>query len=158
MTEAGEAPEFIARRIMICAAEDVGLADPQALVVAVAAAQAVHYVGWPEARIILAEAAVYVATAPKSNAAYMGINAAIAEVKDKPFSGVPIHLRDASYKGAKSFGHGKGYKYPHDYPGHYVPQQYLPENLKDARYYQPSGNGREARIREILENIRNRKM
>ena len=158
MTEAGEAPEFIARRIMICAAEDVGLADPQALVVAVAAAQAVHYVGWPEARIILAEAAVYVATAPKSNAAYMGINAAIADVKDKPFSGVPIHLRDASYKGAKSFGHGKGYKYPHDYPGHYVPQQYLPENLKDARYYQPSGNGREARIREILENIRNRKM
>lgn len=157
MTEAGESPEFIARRIMICAAEDVGLADPQALVVAVAAAQAVHFVGWPEAQIVLAEAAVYIATAPKSNAAYMGIQAAIKDIKDKPFSGVPIHLRDANYKGAKSFGHGKGYKYPHDYPGHYVVQQYLPENLKDVQYYFPSGNGREARIQEILKNIRNRK-
>lgn len=158
MTEAGENPEFIARRIMICAAEDVGLADPQALVVATAATDAVHYVGWPEARIILAEAAVYVATAPKSNSAYMGINAAIADLKNKPFSGVPMHLRDASYKGAKSFGHGKGYKYPHDFPGHYTPQQYLPDELKDAAYYHPGNNGREARIREVMENIRSLKV
>ncbi|MDO4731941.1 MAG: replication-associated recombination protein A [Bacillota bacterium] len=157
MTEAGENPEFIARRIMICAAEDVGLADPQALVLATAAADAVHHVGWPEARIILAEAAIYVATAPKSNSAYRGINKAIADLRDKPFSGVPLHLRDASYKGAKSFGHGKDYKYPHDFPGHYTPQQYLPDELKDACYYLPGSNGRELRIREVMENIRNLK-
>lgn len=153
MTEAGESPEFIARRVMICAAEDVGLADPQALVVATAAASAVHFVGWPEARIILAEAVCYVATAPKSNAAYLGIEEAIADGHKLPFTGVPIHLRDANYKGAEKFGHGKGYRYAHDFPGHYVVQQYLPDELKDKKYYRPTENGREKRIGEVLENI-----
>jgi len=157
MTEAGEAPEFIARRIMICAAEDVGLADPLALLVATAAYQSIHAVGWPEARIILAEAAVYVATAPKSNAAYLGIEQAVADLEKLPFSGVPLHLRDTSYKGARSFGNGKGYKYPHDFPGHYTPQQYLPEELKDRVYYCPTANGREARIAEVLAAIRSGK-
>jgi len=153
MTEAGEQPDFIARRIMICAAEDVGLADPMALVIATSAAQAVHHVGWPEARIILAEAAVYVACAPKSNAAYMGINEAIADLYKKPFQGVPIHLRDSNYQSAKQFGHGKGYQYPHSFPGHYVKQQYLPDDFKDRVYYQPSNNGKEQKIRELLERL-----
>ncbi len=157
MTEAGEAPEFIARRIVICAAEDVGLADPFALTLAMSAAEAVHFVGWPEARIPLAEAAVYVAMAPKSNSAYMGIEAAIADVHNKPFSGVPIHLRDASYRGAKKLGHGKGYKYPHDYPGHYLPQQYLPEEFAESRYYFPSENGREVKMSETLAALLKRK-
>lgn len=157
MTEAGENPEFIARRIIICAAEDVGLADPTALLVATAAAEAVHYVGWPEARIALAEAAVYVACAPKSNAAYLGIDAAIADIHGKPFSGVPLHLRDASYHGAKQFGHGKGYRYPHDYPGHYIPQQYLPDEFSGRIYYKPSNNGREQRISELLQRLRGEK-
>ena len=157
MTEAGEAPEFIARRIMICAAEDVGLADPLALLVATAAHQSIHVVGWPEARIILAEAAVYVAMAPKSNAAYLGINAAIADLQNQPFSGVPLHLRDTSYKGAKSFGNGKGYQYPHDFPGHYTPQQYLPDELKGKVYYQPTENGREAKLSQVLAALRGEK-
>ncbi len=157
MTEAGEAPEFIARRIIICAAEDVGLADPFALTLAVSAAEAVHYVGWPEARIALAEAAVYVATAPKSNCAYIGIEEAIADIYNKPFSGVPMHLRDTSYKGAKVLGHGKGYKYPHDYPGHYTKQQYLPDEFKDKVYYHPSENGKEKKIAELLANLRKKK-
>ncbi|NLF80299.1 MAG: replication-associated recombination protein A [Clostridia bacterium] len=157
MTEAGEAPEFIARRIIICAAEDVGLADPFALTLAVSAAEAVHYVGWPEARIALAEAAVYVATAPKSNAAYLGIDAAIGDLYDKPFSGVPIHLRDTSYRGAKQLGHGKGYKYPHDYEGHYVKQQYMPREFEDKLYYHPTTNGREARVHEWLTKLRIKK-
>ncbi len=153
MTEAGESPEFIARRIVICAAEDVGTADPMALVIAISAMQAVHFVGWPEARIALAEAAVYVACAPKSNAAYMGINAAIADIHNKPFSGVPLHLREAGYKGAKQFGHGKGYKYPHDFPGHYCPQQYVPEEFSGHVYYKPSTNGREQKIGELLKRL-----
>jgi putative ATPase len=157
MTEAGETPEFIARRIIICAAEDVGLADPFALTLAVSAAEAVHYVGWPEARIALAEAAVYVATAPKSNAAYFGVEAAIGDIYGKPFSGVPIHLRDTSYRGAKQLGHGKGYKYPHDYEGHYVEQQYLPKEFQDKVYYHPTKNGREARIGEWLAALRSKK-
>lgn len=157
MTEAGEAPEFIARRIIICAAEDVGLADPFALTLAIAAAEAVHYVGWPEARIVLAEAAVYMATAPKSNSAYMGIEAAIEDLYQKPFSGVPLHLRDTSYRGAKQLGHGKGYKYPHDFPGHYVAQQYLPEDFKDKCYYHPSVNGKEIKIGELLAFLREKK-
>lgn len=157
MTEAGEAPEFIARRIVICAAEDVGLADPFALTLAMSAAEAVHFVGWPEARIPLAEAAVYVAMAPKSNSAYMGIDAAIADVHNRPFSGVPVHLRDANYRGAKQLGHGKGYKYPHEYPGHYTPQQYLPEEFQDSRYYFPSENGREAKMAETLAALLQRK-
>jgi putative ATPase len=154
MTEAGEAPEFIARRIMICAAEDVGLADPFALTMAVSAAQTVHYVGWPEARIALAEAAVYVACAPKSNSAYVGIDNAIADLYDKPFNGVPIHLRDTSYKGAKKLGHGKGYKYPHAYSGNYVEQQYMPDDFIGKVYYHPTQNGKESKISELLNKLR----
>ncbi len=154
MVGAGEKPEFIARRIVICAAEDVGLADPMALVVAMSAAQAVHFVGWPEARIPLAEAAVYVACAPKSNAAYMGLEAAQADLSQAPFVGVPIHLRDASYKGAKRMGHGLGYKYPHDYPHNYVKQQYLPDGFQNKTYYNPTENGREARIKDRLRELR----
>ncbi len=155
MVDAGEKPEFIARRIVICAAEDVGIADPQALVVAMAAADAVHFIGWPEARIALAEAAVYVACAPKSNAAYMGLEAAHADLSTAPFTGVPVHLRDASYRGAKNLGHGKGYRYPHDYPGNFVVQQYLPDQFLEKQYYQPTENGREAKIKERLVYLRN---
>ena len=153
MIEAGEDPEFIARRIMICAAEDVGMADPFALTLAVSAAQAVHFVGWPEARIALAEAAVYVATAPKSNAAYLGIDEALGDIRNKPFPGVPIHLRDKSYRGAAKLGHGKGYKYAHDFPGHFVEQQYLPDGYENRVYYRPTVNGKEARIRELLARL-----
>jgi putative ATPase len=152
MCEAGEAPEFIARRIVICAAEDVGLADPLALTVAMAAAQAVHFVGWPEAQIPLAEAALYVACAPKSNSTVAGIGAARADLNGKKLGGVPLYLRDANYKGAKNFGHGQGYLYPHNYAGNYVAQQYLPDELRDAKYYHPSENGLEARIKERLRN------
>ena len=154
MIEAGEAPEFIARRIVICAAEDVGLADPMALTVAMAAAQAVHFVGWPEAQIPLAEAALYVACAPKSNSTVAGIGAARADLNGKKLGGVPLYLRDANYKGAKNFGHGQGYLYPHDYAGNYVAQQYLPDELKEAKYYNPGENGLEARIKERLRNRR----
>jgi len=152
MLEAGEDPEFITRRIIICAAEDVGLADPQALVVATAAAQALAYVGLPEARIPMAQAAVYVACAPKSNAVYFGIDDALADVRNKSIGEVPIHLRDASYKGAKAFGHGKGYRYPHDFPGHWVEQQYLPDALRQAKYYQPTDIGQEKQISQRLRD------
>jgi len=157
MIYAGEDPLFIARRIVICAAEDVGLADPQALVVATAAYQAVHAVGMPEGRIPLAEATVYVATAPKSNAAYLGIERALADVEERRISGVPIHLRDASYKGAERLGHGKGYRYAHDYPEHYVEQDYLPPELADARYYEPGELGHEADVAARLRRFRARK-
>lgn len=135
MLNAGESVDFIARRIMICAAEDVGLADPMALQVAVAAAEAVHRIGMPEGRIPLAEAALYVARAPKSNAAYMAINKAMAFVKEKPSYQIPPYLRDSSYKGAEKLGRGIGYKYPHDYENHYVEQMYLPEEIKDVRFF-----------------------
>ena len=141
MIEAGEDPVFIARRIIICAAEDVGLADPQALVVANAAAQAAHMVGFPEARIILSEAALYIALAPKSNSAYVGIDAAIQAVRHKEQGEVPKHLRDAHYGGAKQLGHGVGYRYAHDYPKGYVDQQYLPDALVNDRYYTPVDRG-----------------
>lgn len=144
MIKAGEQPEFICRRIIICAAEDVGLADPKALEVAVSAMNAVHFVGWPEARIPLAMAALYVANAPKSNSAIMGIDAALADVDKLGDFAVPPHLRDAHYQGAKNFGHGIDYKYPHSFGG-YVEQQYLPNELKDKRYYEPSANGAEAK-------------
>ncbi|MCL1975471.1 MAG: replication-associated recombination protein A [Firmicutes bacterium] len=150
MCEAGESPEFIARRIVICAAEDVGLADPMALVVAMAAAQSVHFVGWPEAQIPLAEAALYIACASKSNSTVAGISAARADLAGKELGAVPLYLRDASYKGAKNFGHGVGYLYPHDYTGNYIAQQYLPDELKETKYYNPTENGMEARIRERL--------
>ena len=143
MIRAGEQPEFICRRIIICAAEDVGLADPQALQVATACMDAVHFVGWPEARIPLAMAAVYVARAPKSNSAYLGIDAALAEVDKLGDFAVPRHLRDSSYPGAKQFGHGAGYKYAHDFGG-YVQQQYLPDELRGRKYLNPTGNGADA--------------
>ena len=136
MIRAGEQPEFICRRIIICAAEDVGLADPQALQVATACMDAVHFVGWPEARIPLAMAAVYVARAPKSNSAYLGIDAALAEVDKLGDFAVPRHLRDSSYPGAKQFGHGAGYKYAHDFGG-YVQQQYLPDELRGRKISEP---------------------
>lgn len=154
MIYAGEDPLFISRRVIICAAEDVGMADPQALVVATAAAQAVHMIGMPEGKIPLAEAVVYVATAPKSNAAYAGINRALADVAEKKVGGVPLHLRDASYRAAARLGHGKGYKYAHDYPGHYVEQQYLPDELAGVRYYEPADHGYEAEVGRRLRELR----
>ncbi len=151
MVYAGEDPRFIARRIVICASEDVGNADPQALVLANAALQAAEFVGMPEARIILAQAAVYVACAPKSNAVYLGIDAAIDDVKNKRISAVPLHLKDGSYPGAAKMGHGQGYKYAHDYPGHYVKQEYMPH---EASYYKPTDLGYEAKIKERMDKLR----
>ena len=154
MIEAGEDPNFIARRIVICAAEDVGLADPQALILANAAAQAAHMVGFPEARIILSEAACYVALAPKSNSAYMAIDAAIADVRHKDCGQVPDHLKDSHYSGASKLGHGKAYKYAHNYPNSYVKQQYLPTPLVDATYYNGIKRGREEQLLNDWEERR----
>ena len=150
---AGEDIRFIARRIMICASEDVGNADPMALTVAVAAAQAVERIGMPEAQIILSQAVTYVASAPKSNSATNAIFAAEKAVRENRTT-VPAHLRDAHYKGARELGRGTGYKYAHDYPGHYVKQQYLPDEIKDARFYEPGSLGYEKTICEYLEKIR----
>ena len=138
MLDAGEDPLFIARRMVILAAEDVGLADPNALVVAQSAANALQFVGLPEGRIILSEAVIYLACAPKSNSAYMAIDTALADLRSGKAASVPKHLRDSHYKGAAKFGHGKGYKYPHDYEGAWVEQEYLPEKLKGTVYYRPS--------------------
>lgn len=146
MIEAGEDPNFIARRIVICAAEDVGLADPQALILANAVAQAAHMVGFPEARIILSEAACYVALAPKSNSAYLAIDAAIADVRHKDCGQVPDHLKDSHYSGASKLGHGNTYKYAHNYPNGYVKQQYLPTPLMDASYYNGIKRGKEEQL------------
>lgn len=146
MIEAGEDPNFIARRIVICAAEDVGLADPQALILANAAAQAAHMVGFPEARIILSEAACYVALAPKSNSAYIAIDAAISDVRHKDCGQVPDHLKDSHYSGASKLGHGKAYKYAHNYPNGFVKQQYLPTPLVDATYYKGIKRGTEEQL------------
>ncbi|MBD7980631.1 replication-associated recombination protein A [Oerskovia merdavium] len=154
MIAAGEDPRFIARRIVISAAEDVGMADPSALQTAVAAAQAVALIGMPEARIILAEAVVHLATAPKSNAAYLGIDAALADVRAGKVGTVPAHLRDAHYAGAKELGHGKGYKYAHDAPHAVARQQYLPDVLQGTRYYTPTDRGFERSVTERLERIR----
>ena len=153
MLYAGEDIRFIARRIIICAAEDVGNADPQALVVAVAAAQAVERLGMPEARIPLAQAVVYIATAPKSNASYMAIDKALEIVKNRQIKTVPPHLQDCHYKGAANLGHGVEYKYAHDYPKHYVEQQYLPDELVGMQFYQATDNGYEAKIKRYLRNI-----
>jgi len=150
MLEAGEDPRFIARRLVIQSAEDVGNADPMALVVATAAAHAVEYVGLPEAQIPLAQATVYVATAPKSNASYIALTRAQEDVRNRQVPLVPKHLRDANYPGAKKFGHGEGYVYPHDHPGHYAPQDYLPPGTKSRRYYEPGNLGYEKRIRERM--------
>ena len=131
----GEDPVFIARRIVICASEDVGLADPNALVIATAAMQAVNMIGMPESRIILSEAATYVALAPKSNATYMGINKALEDVQNKDTGEIPMHIRNAPAEGMSDFGYGEGYKYPHDYPGHWVEQQYLPDKMLGTKYF-----------------------
>lgn len=155
MLYAGEDIKFIARRIMICASEDVGNADPNALTVAVSAAQAVERIGMPEARIILAQAVTYVASAPKSNASYMAINNAMDNVKGKKTT-VPSHLQDSHYKGAGNLGHGIGYKYAHDYPEHYVKQQYLPDEIKEEMFYHPTENGHEKVIKEYLDKIKAR--
>ena len=152
MLYAGEDVKFIARRIMICASEDVGNADPNALTVAVSAAQAVERIGMPEAQIILGQAVTYIACAPKSNAAYMGIAAAMNAVKNNKTT-IPSHLQDAHYKGSAKLGHGVGYKYAHDYPDHYVEQQYLPDEIKNARFYEPGNLGYEKTINEYLEKI-----
>lgn len=153
MLYAGEDIKFIARRIMICAAEDVGNADPMALTVAVSAAQAVERIGMPEAQIILSQAVLYVATAPKSNSAVNAIFAANENVRQYKTT-VPSHLQDAHYKGSKNLGHGIGYKYAHDYPNHYVEQQYLPDEIKNARFYEPSDLGYEKQIKEHLQKLR----
>ena len=154
MLYAGENAAFVARRIMICAAEDVGNADPQALVVATNASLAVERIGMPEAQIILAQAASYVACAPKSNSACEAIFSAMQEVGRTGNLPIPAHLQDAHYKGAAKLGRGTGYKYAHDYPNHYVKQQYLPYELDGKEFYRPSGNGYEARIREHMQRIR----
>ncbi|MFE5409735.1 replication-associated recombination protein A [Microbacterium sp. NPDC056569] len=154
MIEAGEDPRFIARRLIISAAEDIGLADPQALPIAVAAADAVQFIGMPEGRIPLAEATAYLATTAKSNAAYLAIDAAIADVRSGGFGRVPIHLRDAHYPGAKRLGHGKGYVYPHDAEIGIAAQQYLPDELRGRRYYEPKALGAERDVQARLEKIR----
>ncbi len=154
MLYAGEDIKFIARRVIICAAEDVGMADPQALVVAVNASLAVERVGMPEARIILAEAVTYVATAPKSNASYMAVEEASGYVKEHQTFLVPPHLQDRHYSGAEKLGRGLDYKYAHNYPNHYVKQQYLPAEMEGTVFYRPSGNGYEKQVEEHMERIR----
>lgn len=154
MLYAGEDIKFIARRIMICAAEDVGNADPQALMVAVSAAQAVERIGMPEAQIILSQAVLYVATAPKSNAACNAVFAALGAVKNKRSMPVPAHLQDAHYGGSAKLGHGIGYKYAHDYPNHYVKQQYLPDGMEGQVFYHPSDNGYETKIKEHMNFLK----
>ena len=154
MLEGGEDPRFVARRIMILASEDIGLADSQALQVATAAAQSVALVGMPEARIILSQAVIYCALAPKSNAAYNAINRAIADVRAGASGQVPVHLRDGHYAGAKQFGHGVGYVYAHDEPGHVAAQQYLPDTLRGTVYYEPTQHGFERTLTERRERIR----
>ncbi|AJT42885.1 ATPase AAA [Psychromicrobium lacuslunae] len=154
MIEAGEDPRFIARRLIISASEDIGMADPTALQTAVAAAQAVQMIGMPEGRIPLAEAVVHLATAPKSNAAYLGINAAIADIRAGKGTTIPLHLRDAHYPGSKQLGHGKGYIYAHDEPHSVARQQYPPDDLIAANYYQPTANGAERELGSRLEKLR----
>jgi putative ATPase len=154
MLASGEDPRFICRRMVIHASEDVGLADPMALVVANAAAHALEYVGLPEAQIPMTQAAIYIACAPKSNAVVNAIGKVQADLKSRPQGPVPMHLRDSHYKGAKALGHGRGYKYSHDYPGNYVKDTYVPEGATSGPYYEPTGNGREATLRERVERWR----
>ncbi|MEW5784819.1 MAG: replication-associated recombination protein A [Bacillota bacterium] len=154
MLKGGEDPLFIARRLIISAAEDIGNADPRALQVAVAAAQAVQMIGLPEGRIPLAQAVTYLAAVPKSNAAYLGIEAARQAVEEECNESVPVHLRDSSYRGAGRLGHGRGYRYPHDYPGHFVRQSYLPASLQGKTFYKPTASGFEKQIKDRLERLR----
>ena len=155
---AGEDPMFLARRIMICAAEDVGMANPSALNVAVSAAQAVHMIGMPEAQIILSEAAVYIATSPKSNSSYAAIGKAFSDIESKNTGEVPMHLRNAPASGMKELGYGKGYKYAHDYEGNWVEQQFLPDEVKGTIYYVPGDNGYEGKIKEHLLLTRHKQL
>jgi putative ATPase len=154
MIVAGEDPRFISRRLVICASEDVGNADPQALVIANAAMQVSEFIGFPEARIPLAQATIYVACAPKSNAAYMAVEKAISDVTEERTQEVPDHLKDKSYKGAEQLGHGEGYKYAHSFEGHYVEQDYM---RKKKSYYIPSDMGYEKKIREWMEKLKGAK-
>lgn len=153
MLSAGEDPLFIARRIVISASEDIGNANPNALVLAIAAMQSVQFIGMPEARIPLAQAVTYLASSPKSNRAYLAINRAMDDVEQRDIGEVPIHLRDASYKNAKKFGHGLNYKYPHDCENGYVKQQYLPDSLLGTQYYQPSSRGSEEKLMRYLSGL-----
>lgn len=153
MIEAGEDPKFIARRMIIFASEDIGNADPQALLVATAAASAVQFVGLPECRLNLAQAAIYLAVAAKSNSTILAIDAALGDIRNIASGPAPKHLRDSHYPGAKKLGHGAGYKYPHNFPGRWVDQQYLPDNLVGKRYYRPSKSGLEKKIAEHLEKL-----
>nr|WP_238480808.1 replication-associated recombination protein A [Desulforadius tongensis] len=157
MLAGGEDVKFIARRLVISAAEDVGLAQPQALQIAIAGAQAVQFVGMPEARIILGEVVIYLALCPKSNSAYQAIDRALWDVRNKDCGSVPLHLRDAHYKGAAKFGHGTNYKYAHDYPGGWVDQQYLPDKLVGTEYYRPKGYGVELKLKEKLNLLKSKK-
>src|SRR5690606_27462150 len=154
MIEAGEDPRYIARRLIVHASEDIGMADPTALQTAIAAAQAVQLIGMPEGRIPLAQAVVHLATAPKSNASYTAIDAALADVKSGRAGTVPKPLRDGHYPGAKALGHGVGYKYPHSYPHAVIDQQYLPDELLGREYYQPTNNGREQMLGERVQRLR----
>lgn len=154
MIYAGEDPKFIARRIVICASEDVGNADPRALQVAVDAARAIEFIGMPEGRIVLAQAVAYIACAPKSNAAYLAIDAALRDVKNIGIKEIPPYLKDAHYKGAERLGSGIGYKYPHDFNNHYVKQEYLPKELTDRKYYELTNQGYETKLKSWLERIK----
>lgn len=152
MLEAGEDPKFIARRLIILASEDIGNADPLGLVVATSAFTAITYIGLPEGALVLAQATTYLASAPKSNASYLALKAATQEVKEKPLAPIPLHIRNAPTGLLAAEGYGLGYKYPHDFPGHFVEQNYLPENLKEALYYRPSPNGAEAEMGKRLQH------
>ena len=156
MIYAGEDPKFIARRIIISASEDVGNADPNALNIAISAFEAVNFIGMPEGKFALAQAAIYMASAPKSNASYEAINKALDDIKNIKTGNVPAHLRDSHYSGASDFGHGKGYLYPHNYEEGYVKQQYLPDNMVGAKYYKPTENGYEKSIKERLDGFKNK--
>ncbi len=153
MIEAGEDPKFIARRLIILASEDIGNADPQGLVIATAAFTAVNYIGMPEGRLVLAQATTYLASVPKSNASYRAIEAALRDIRENPVEAVPLHLRNAQTKLMRDEGYAEGYEYPHDHPGHFVEQQYLPASLRDKIYYQPGKNGAEEALKLRLENL-----
>ena len=154
MVKGGEDPKFIARRLIISASEDIGLANPNAMLLANSAFEAVEKIGWPEGRIPLAEATVYLACSPKSNSAYLGINKAMQIVDETGTLPVPLHLRNAPTKLMKDIGYGADYKYPHDYPGHYVRQQYMPDELKNIRIWQCQNNGTENKLHDYMQSLK----